>query len=356
MSHGTNMTGLPVWPDYFISVIYIVHTCEMAWLYVWHSWVVCVTWLIRICDKTHSYSLYLIQAGRYTTCPIHMCDMTYSYVWHDLSWWVIRERIKAHASYDAYDFGCLYHLEFSEAVFQISWTHYVISVTWHMSRLYRSAACKSHHDAAPPTRAFVCYRVLPCATELTHDTCATAFLQPSRACCRRAACRCIAAACLICRCRSLYQNKNSETSWRTWDYANIQPCGQDVNHFRAQSRAVLHEASKSLYCSDLGWFGGQLGPPLLALAFLALQPMTEPSTPLERDAHPLLALNSQRSINSSISRFSSSQMWTTRVSLLRVFFFLLFFSKKKVLLCLSCGRWRISQTLGPHCPRDLTIT
>ena len=38
------------------------------------------------------------------------------------------------------------------------------------------------------------------------------------------------------------------------------------------------------------------------------------------------------------------------------FFFFFFFSKELVLLCLSCGRWRISQTLGPPCPRNLTIT
>jgi len=148
----------------------------------------------------------------------------------------------------------------------------------------------------------------------------------------------------------------SETSWRTRDWANTQPCGQGVSLSRARSRPVLREASKSLCGSDLGWFGGQLSPPLLALAFLALQPMTAPSTPLEQDTHPLLALNSQRSINSSISRFSSSQMRKTRVSLLRGFFFFFFSFKKQALLCLSCERWRISQTLGPHCPKNLTIT
>ena len=59
--------------------------------------------------------------------------------------------------------------------------------------------------------------------------------------------------------------------------------------------------------------------------------------------------NSQRSINSSISRFSSSQMRPTRVSLLRVFLFSsFFFSKEQVLLYLSCGRWRITQALGPR--------
>ena len=30
------------------------------------------------------------------------------------------------------------------------------------------------------------------------------------------------------------------------------------------------------------------------------------------------------------------------------FFFFFFFSKELVLLCLSCGRWRITQTLGPR--------
>jgi len=60
---------------------------------------------------------------------------------------------------------------------------------------------------------------------------------------------------------------------------------------------------------------------LLALACLALHPMTDPSTPPERDTHPLLALNSQSSINSSISRFSSSKVRTTRVSPWVFFFF-----------------------------------
>jgi len=59
--------------------------------------------------------------------------------------------------------------------------------------------------------------------------------------------------------------------------------------------------------------------------------------------------NSQTSLNSSISRFSSSQMRPARVSLLRVFLCSSFFlSKEQVLLCLSCGMWRITQTLGPR--------
>ena len=64
--------------------------------------------------------------------------------------------------------------------------------------------------------------------------------------------------------------------------------------------------------------------------------MTEPSTPLERDTHPLLALNSQRSIISSISRFGSSQMQTTRVSLFLSF--LLGFRRPNLITGLS--GWR----------------
>ena len=58
--------------------------------------------------------------------------------------------------------------------------------------------------------------------------------------------------------------------------------------------------------------------------------------------------NFQRSLNSSISRFSTCQMRPTRVSLLRVFFFSSFFSKEQLLFCLSCARCRITQTLGPR--------
>jgi len=61
--------------------------------------------------------------------------------------------------------------------------------------------------------------------------------------------------------------------------------------------------------------------------------------------------------NSSISRISSSQMPTTRVSFLRVFFFpLVFFKDKTSIALLSRGRRRISQTLGHQYPRNLTIT
>jgi len=65
----------------------------------------------------------------------------------------------------------------------------------------------------------------------------------------------------------------------------------------------------------------------------------------------------QMSLHSSISRSSSSQMRTTRVSLPQVDFFLLFyFLKKPSFALLSRGRWRISKTLGPQHQRNLTIT
>jgi len=123
---------------------------------------------------------------------------------------------------------------------------------------------------------------------------------------------------------------------RTGDWANTQPSCQGVSLFRAQSRLVLHESSKSLHGGDLRWSGGQLSPSLLALTWLAVQPVYPP---LRSETHTQSWSwrlqwhdpNSQRILNSSISRFSSSQMRPTRVSLLRVFFFLLllFFKKNK---------------------------
>jgi len=56
-------------------------------------------------------------------------------------------------------------------------------------------------------------------------------------------------------------------------------------------------------------------------------------------------LNSQMSSNSSTSQCSRSQRHPTRVSLLQVFSSS-FFSKEQMLLSLSCGRWKITQTLG----------
>ena len=67
--------------------------------------------------------------------------------------------------------------------------------------------------------------------------------------------------------------------------------------------------------------------------------------------------NSQRSLNSSISWSSSSQMRPTRVSLLRVFFFSSFFSSKRTSVTLL-KLWEEEDytDLGTPCPRNLTIT
>ena len=65
-------------------------------------------------------------------------------------------------------------------------------------------------------------------------------------------------------------------------------------------------------------------------------------------------LNSQRSINSSISRFSSSQMRPTRVSLLRVFFFFpSFFSFKNTSVALL-KLWEVEDfaNLGTPVPKE----
>jgi len=45
-----------------------------------------------------------------------------------------------------------------------------------------------------------------------------------------------------------------------------------------------------------------------------------------------------------------------RIFLFRVFLFHLFLKKNKCCLDLCCGRWRISQALGPPYPRNVTIT
>jgi len=79
----------------------------------------------------------------------------------------------------------------------------------------------------------------------------------------------------------------SETYWRTGDWANTQPSGQGVGLFRARSRLISHETSKSLYGGDLWWFGGQLSQSLLALTCLALQPICPP---LQSQTHPILIL------------------------------------------------------------------
>ena len=59
--------------------------------------------------------------------------------------------------------------------------------------------------------------------------------------------------------------------------------------------------------------------------------------------------NSQRSINWSISRFSSSQMRPTRVYLLRVFFFFFFFFFQKISVReINCGNWLARGCMPAH--------
>jgi len=196
---------------------------------------------------------------------------------------------------------------------------------------------KSHCDTTPPTRALVCHLVLPCATDVAHArhmrrSLCPAILLPQCSLLPAAALLPPGSSAAAARLTKPKTPRCSETSWRTRDSANTHPCGQGVSLFRARSRPVLHEASKSLYSVDLGWFGGQLSPIFLALAFLALQDQALHPGPPERDTHPLLALHSQRSINSTISRFSSSQMRTMRVSLLRNFFSFSFFKQTSAAL------------------------
>jgi len=118
------MTPFHVQHDWFIRVIWVVHTCDMNLSYVWldsfmcvtgrirmcdmriHMWhdsFICATGLIHMCDLTHSCvqqdeftcAAWLIHMFDMTrsyvrqdsficvTWLTHMCDMTRSYVWHD---------------------------------------------------------------------------------------------------------------------------------------------------------------------------------------------------------------------------------------------------------------------------------
>jgi len=66
--------------------------------------------------------------------------------------------------------------------------------------------------------------------------------------------------------------------------------------------------------------------------------------------------NSQRSLDWSLFRLSSSQLRTTRVFLPRVFFSFFFFKKNKCYFdLLGRGRWRISQFWGLQYPRNLLL-
>jgi len=96
------------------------------------------------------------------------------------------------------------------------------------------------------------------------------------------------------------------------------------------------------------WWGTEPITPRPDLHYLT----TYPSTPPDPDTHPILILvsqghdlNSQTSLNSSISRFSNSQMRSTWVSLLRVFISFSFQKNK------CCFGWVVGGG-GLHRPWD----
>jgi len=65
-----------MWHDLFISVTWLIHTCDMTHSYVWHDSFIYITWLIHICDMTHSYMWH--DSFISVTRLIHICDMTHS--------------------------------------------------------------------------------------------------------------------------------------------------------------------------------------------------------------------------------------------------------------------------------------
>jgi len=72
------------------------------------------------------------------------------------------------------------------------------------------------------------------------------------------------------------------------------------------------------------------------------------STPPERDTHPILTWiqlpeEEYKLVNILVQQLSNAN--NAGVSPSGFLFFPFFLKKKQVLLCLSCGRWRISQTL-----------
>ena len=111
---------------------------------------------------------------------------------------------------------------------------------------------------------------------------------------------------------------------------------------------------KSLYGGDLGWFGGQLSPSLLALTWLALQPIPPPlrsethtqSWFWRLQRHDLKLQEEYKLFNISLQQFSNATNAGVSPSGF-LFLFLFFLPKEQVLLCLSFWRWRITQTLGP---------
>jgi len=139
-----------------------------------------------------------------------------------------------------------------------------------------------HGAAREPLFATLCCPVQQ--SECTHAVRATTFAQTSS--CHSVVYCCIAAACLF-ACPNQKLRGRSETSCQNGDWTNIQPSGQGVSLFRARSRLVLHETSKSIYSGYLGWSGWQLRPSLLALTWLVLQPIPPP---LQSETHPILIL------------------------------------------------------------------
>ena len=88
-----------------ISVVWLVHMCDMTPSCMWHesfiyvTWLICVPWLTHMCDVSlshvrhdsfirvtglmHMYDMTHSYVWQHS--GIHMCDMAHSYVWHDSS-------------------------------------------------------------------------------------------------------------------------------------------------------------------------------------------------------------------------------------------------------------------------------
>jgi len=88
--HTCDMAYSCLWYDSFIRVTWLIRVCDVTHSYVWHDLFVCVIRLIHTCDMTYScvcYDLFIR-----VTWLIRVCDMTHSYVWHDSFVCIIRQR------------------------------------------------------------------------------------------------------------------------------------------------------------------------------------------------------------------------------------------------------------------------
>jgi len=65
----------------FMTVTWLIHTCDMSHLCVWHDSCICVTWRIWMSDMSLSYARH--DSGAPATRPIQQSNMTHTYVWHD---------------------------------------------------------------------------------------------------------------------------------------------------------------------------------------------------------------------------------------------------------------------------------